>query len=451
MHPFCVQLAYFVILSLVGHLALKISKPRTAGSFRPASLDIFFTSVSSVTVSSMSTMEMEVFSNTQLLIMTSLMFLGGEVLISVLGLYLSRSYFSKQQTKESRVTSNYHSPPKPTTFSGLEIDQKPPNVDLECNINSSDNDQSLKLNSIKCLAYVVFGYFLVVHITGSILVAMYISLVPSAREVLSSKGLKIQTFSLFTTASTFSNGGFVPTNESMVAFKKNSGLLLILIPQTLLGNTLFPSCLRLSIWVLEKITRKVEFRYILMNTREMGYGHLLSFAQSCLLAITVLGFIMVQFILFCSMEWNSGAMDDMNSYQKVMGALFQVVNSRHSGESVVDLSIISPATLVLFVVMMYLPPHTSFWPIKQQEEVVSGTDQKCKKQRKSLVHAYGNVGFSTGYSCKRQLEPDSLCKDACTGFVGRWSNKGKFILILVMFFGRLKKFSINGGKAWKLY
>lgn len=490
-HPFWVQLAYFVILSLVGHMALKVSKPRP-GSLRPASLDIFFTSVSSATVSSMSTVEMEVFSNTQLIIMTILMLLGGEVFTSILGLYLSRFKFSKHETKESRVSSVYHNPPKRTNFPGLEI-EKPTNVDLECNLNSLDNDHSLKLNSLKSLACVALGYFSVVHITGSSLVAMYTSLVPSARQVLGSKGIKIQTFSVFTTVSTFSNCGFVPTNENMVAFKKNSGLLLILIPQILLGNTLYPSCLRFLIWILEKITRKVEFRYILMNTREMGYGHLLSFSHSCLLAITVSGFILVQFILFCSMEWNSGAMDGLNPYQKLMGALFQVVNSRHTGESIVDLSIISPAILVLFVVMMYLPPYTSFMPKKQQEEVDSETGQKCKNQRKSLVQcllfsplstlaifvilicvsereklkkdplnfnvlnitievvsAYGNVGFSTGYSCKRQLEPDSSCKDAWFGFVGRWSNMGKFILILVMFFGRLKKFSINGGKAWKL-
>jgi len=60
------------------------------------------------------------------------------------------------------------------------------------------------------------------------------------------------------------------------------------------------------------------------------------------------------------------------------------------------------------------------------------------------------VGFSVGYSCKRLLNHDVYCKDALYGFVGKWSGKGKVILIIVMVFGRLKAFNMKGGRAWRL-
>ncbi|CBI40144.3 unnamed protein product, partial [Vitis vinifera] len=455
--PFWNQLGYFITVSLLGYMALKVSKPKTT-SFMPSDVDVFFTSVSASTVSSMSAVEMEVFSDTQLVIMTVLMLVGGEIFTSMLGLQFAQN--------------------------------EQPCSNLEKGIEASC-DEDLKYHSIKCLGYVVLFYLLVVHVVGSALIVLYLNLVPSAREVLKNKGLRILTFSVFTVVSTFSNCGFIPTNENMVVFKKNSGLLLILIPQILLGNTLFAPCLRFVIWVLVKITRRVEFNYMLKNSREISYDHLLPGLYSCLLAITVFGFILVQFLLLCFMEWNSEDLAGLNAYQKIVGMLFQTANSRHSGESIFDLSVISPAVLVLFVLMMYLPPHTSFLPIDGGEKALQKEERRTEKRKYvehlllsqlsylvifvilvciierekmkkdplnfsvlnitiEIVSAYGNVGFSAGYQCNLQLKHEPHCKDLCYGFVGRWSNSGKFVLMFVMFFGRLKKFSMHGGRAWKL-
>ena len=102
-----------------------------------------------------------------------------------------------------------------------------------------------------------------------------------------------------------------------------------------------------------------EFSYMSKNSREIGYSHLLPILHSSFLVITVFLMILVQLILFGSMEWNSEVVEGLNTKQKLVASLFQVVNSRHTGESVFDLSTISPAVLVLFVVMMWVLVNTT--------------------------------------------------------------------------------------------
>ncbi|KAL0338788.1 UNVERIFIED_CONTAM: putative cation transporter HKT6 [Sesamum angustifolium] len=495
-NSFWIELGYFITLSSLGFLALKASHPRTMSTFKPKNIDLFFTSVSASTVSSMSTVEMEVFSNTQLVFLTILMLVGGEVFTSMLGLHLIRAkiYLRKNRlfTHRTESDSSISSDPIPDSPTDhIELEMATRFRDEKSDTKPGETGGSLNHKSIKILAYFVACYLLVVHVAGSTLISIYFSLIPSARKVLKIKGLNMQTFSIFTTVSTFANCGFVPTNENMMAFKKNSGLLLILIPQILMGNTLYPVCLRTAIWAAEKISRKAEFRYMLKNSRELGYGHLISGRQCAYLGITGAGLVIVQLVVFCLLEWKSEATGGLSAYEKLVGSLFQVVNSRHTGESVFDLSAISPAILVLFVAMMYLPPYTSFLPTDEAENLKAKVE-KCQRKNKKgfrehimfsqltyllvfviliciterrkmktdplnfnvlnivveVVSAYGNVGFSTGYSCERQINPDGGCKDAWYGLAGRWSDEGKLVLIVVMLFGRLKKFSMRGGRAW---
>ncbi|KAK1317476.1 Sodium transporter HKT1 [Acorus calamus] len=149
-------------------------------------------------------------------------------------------------------------------------------------------------------------------------------------------------FSVFITVSSFVNCGFVPTNENMIPFKTNPGLLLLIIPLILGGNTLFPAILRVILRGLNSLKNKkvAEIDKMLEDDHEsnnIGYDHLLTYQRCVSLVLTVVGFIVVQLVLFCCMEWESEVLKDLDSYQKIVTALFLAVNARHSGESTVDL------------------------------------------------------------------------------------------------------------------
>ncbi|KAL8136380.1 hypothetical protein V2J09_002381 [Rumex salicifolius] len=443
-NPFWFHLSYFTVVSLIGFLALKATNTRYFASSRPDNLDVFFTSVSASTLSSMTVIEMEVFSTSQLVIMIILMFLGGDVFVSMISLVL-RSIREPALDKVGEENTSNSNQINQLELGNIHSAQVP---------NSASLDK-IKNRAMKTLARVIFGYLIVIHSLGSSLVSLYISLTPSARDTLNSKGLSLPTFSIFLIVSTFANCGLVPTNENMISFRKNPGLLLIAFPQILLGNTLFPCCLRLVIWVCEKLQKGEEYTYLLNNYKKLGFSHLFSTFNTCMLAATALGFVALQFVLFCAMEWSNVGLQGLSSYEKLIGSLFQAMNARHSGESILDVSTISTSIIVLFVVMMYLPPYTMFIPTwKKDEEKEDEKDQSSitkELQRKSILMDFMNMILSPlSTFCKRRINVDESCKDMWFGFSGRWSKEGKIILIVVMLYGRLKKFYMQGGQGWHL-
>ncbi|KAL6652059.1 hypothetical protein ACP70R_010984 [Stipagrostis hirtigluma subsp. patula] len=489
---FLVHVVYFVTISCFGFvllLGLKVRAPHR----RPRGIDMFFTAVSAATVSSMSTVEMEVFSNGQLLVLTVLMFIGGEVLVSLVELASKWSKLRKQAINRARRVESHDDIEleTPAATTAAEADDSVSIATAPNEDSSTVDAKRLRYNAVRSLFFIVLAVLLVVHVVGAVAVAAYIYAAPGARQTLRRKAVNVWTFAVFTTVSTFSSCGFMPTNENMAVFRRDAPLQLLLVPQALVGNTLFPPLLAACVRAAAAATRREELVELARKGGEAaaGYYHLLPARRCWMLAATVAGFVAVQAALVCAMEWG-GALQGMSAGEKVVNALFLAVNSRHTGESTVDLSTLAPAILVLFVVMMYLPPYTTWFPFEEnstkkdrpsdsqgirllKSTVLSQLSYLtifviaiCITERRKLkedplnfnvlsiivevVSAYGNVGFSMGYSCSRQINPDQLCTDRWTGFVGRWSDSGKLILIFVMFFGRLKKFNMKGGKAWKL-
>lgn len=346
-HPFWLQLLYFVSISFFGFVVLKALPMKTSTVSRPMDLDLIFTSVSATTVSSMVAVQMESFSNPQLLLLTLLMLLGGEVFTSMLGLHFT---YIKSKKKEAQAPHDHddggNGKPSP---SSLELAGSCSMGDVD-RVEQGFKDQPRYDRAFltRLLMFIVLGYHVVVHLAGYSLMLVYLSVVSGARAVLTGKGISLHTFSVFTVVSTFANCGFIPNNEGMVAFRSFPGLLLLVMPHVLLGNTLFPVFLRLAIWALQMVTRRPE----LGELRRIGYDHLLTSRHTWFLAFTGAAFVLVQLSLFCAMEWGSDGLRALTAAQKLVAALFMSVNSRHTGEMVVDLSTVSSAVVVLYVVMM---------------------------------------------------------------------------------------------------
>nr|UUA81707.1 HKT7 protein [Agrostis stolonifera] len=121
-----VHVAYFLTISWLGYVILgqlRFRAPPGDGRRRPRGIDLFFTAVSAATVSSMSTVEMEVFSNGQLVVLTALMFAGGEVFISLLGLASKWSKLRRQAANRSRRVKSHDE-------KGVELEMPPPVADM---------------------------------------------------------------------------------------------------------------------------------------------------------------------------------------------------------------------------------------------------------------------------------------------------------------------------------
>uniref|UniRef100_A0A8I6WS64 Uncharacterized protein n=1 Tax=Hordeum vulgare subsp. vulgare TaxID=112509 RepID=A0A8I6WS64_HORVV len=357
-----VRAAYILAVSWLGYLLLDDLKFRAppagdgGGRGRPRGIDLFFTAVSAMTVSSMSAVEMEVFFGSQLFVLIVLMFAGGEVFVSLVGL---ASKWSKLRKQAQGLPDN--------NDQGIELGTTPKpaddtDVDSWTPVNSDETSKSpieakrLRREAVRSLLLLVLAIIVAAHVLGATAIAAYVYASSGARRTLRSKALGVWTFAVFTTVSTFSSGGFMPNNENMAALRRDTGLQLLLVPLALAGNTLFPTLLAVCVRAAAAATRRPDLvEMTARNGRELtGYYHLLPARRCAMLAATVAGLVAVQVAMVCGMEWG-GALRGMGPWEKVSNAVFVAVNSRHTGESTLDLSTLTPAIIVFLVLMMYVP------------------------------------------------------------------------------------------------
>lgn len=184
-NPFLIHLCYFTSISFADFLALKILEPKNEANMLE-NLNLFFTSVSASTVSSMATVEMEVFSNSQLWVLILLMLVGGEVFTSMLGLQFMKARFNREGSTKKRfqsVSTDLESP-NCTNLDDATSQPKGTRLDDTWTKMHLTEAEHLKHNAIGYLSNVVLGYLIVMILSGSLFILLYLSFVSNARDVL---------------------------------------------------------------------------------------------------------------------------------------------------------------------------------------------------------------------------------------------------------------------------
>jgi Trk-type K+ transport system membrane component len=405
--PLLLHLSYFLAIDLLGFLALVLLRPSSpaAGAYRPRYVDVLFMSTSAVTVTGLATVEMEDLSASQLVVLTLLMLLGSEVFVSVLGLVLESSRQQRDQSRRrqdqdhdgrvirpSSVTAAVRDEPDLEEAGNTSNSQAPPSSS-EDSSGDGDNHKE-RCRAVRSLALVLSAYMAAVLVAGSVLVFAYVATVPTARDVLARKRLGAALFSVSATVSSFTNGGLLPTNESMAVFAANRGLLLLLAGQILAGCTLLPVFLRLAVgatrWVATAVSagrgrhdEELEPVSVERSAAAAGFAHLLpSVPRAASLAATVVAVAAAAAALLCCMNWNSAVFAGLTPGEKVTNAVFMAVNVRQAGENSVDCSLVAPAVLVLFLAMMsvtsHAPPPRETINCTRRHTVRSLTDFACQ-------------------------------------------------------------------------
>ena len=155
-----------------------------------------------------------------------------------------------------------------------------------------------------------------------------------------------------------SNLGYTLTPDSMVSFNDAVFPMLLMSFLAYAGNTLYPCCLRLVIWVMFKCAPENS------SVRE-PLDFLLKYPRRCYLLlfrsrptwilfgiIFVLNFVDV--ILILILDLSNPAVDELPPGPRIAAAIFQSASSRHTGTASFNLADVNPAVQFSLLVMMYI-------------------------------------------------------------------------------------------------
>lgn len=276
-------------------------------------------------------------------------------------------------------------------------------------------------------------------------------------------------FSAFHSISAFCNAGFSTLSDSLydTGFRFNYYLQLVVILTFVLGGLGFP--------IVVNILKFLKYKIItLFSPRKSKYRPWVLNLNSRITLITTLSISLVAFVVFYFLEYNN-TLAEHNGFGKVVTALFGATTPRTAGFNTIDTAAMAFPTLMMVFLLMWIgaSPQSTGGGIKTSTFAIATLNILSLAKGKSRIEIFRReiaeisvrrafaiislslvvIGFAIMFISifdpeKQLLDIAFECFSAYStvglslGITGDLSSASKFVIIIVMFVGRISMLSL---------
>jgi Trk-type K+ transport system membrane component len=218
--------------------------------------------------------------------------------------------------------------------------------------------------ALVALIYVVVGLFLTILVLGFVALAIYANCKTWVAEELRQRGANPTFWALFHVTGSLLQMGLPFFKDGLIWVNSDAMVCLVLPLVMAMSNTALPIVLRFVVWLLHKITKRPEFKFLLVYPRECC-TLLFPPVQTRVLIIMWLGMVTLQITTMVGLCHNFPVMAGKNGGQMLLTALLEAFNERATGFPAVDHTGSHPA--FVWLVVFYMSASTYPFILSLQE------------------------------------------------------------------------------------
>ncbi|KAH3666053.1 hypothetical protein OGAPHI_004242 [Ogataea philodendri] len=216
----------------------------------------------------------------------------------------------------------------------------------------------VEYRALKLLSAILVFYYVGFHLMGIVFFVPFITTKLRYLNLVREDGVAPVWWGFWYPQTCFNDLGITLTPDSMNSFSENAYSLIIGGCLIIAGNTGFPIMLRFIIWILYKFSRPLtlfrESLAFLMEHPRRCFTLLFPSGPTWWLFFVLVVLNSIDWLLFIILDFNKPVLSGVDRGYRVLDGLFQAISTRTAGLSVVDLSQLSPAVQVSYLVMMYI-------------------------------------------------------------------------------------------------